>query len=84
MYFIDKVNFVGVFMNMISTVLHKVNIVMSVSSLYSFKIVEITNLNALCHCLPKYKKRNVSCFSNRRMQGCVVILYKGKHVLCSR
>ena len=71
-------------MNVLSTVLHKVNILMSISSFYSFKVIEITDLNVLCHCLPKYKKRNFSCFINRRMHGCVVILYNSKHVVCSK
>ena len=71
-------------MTVLSTVLHKVNTLMSISSFYCFKVIEITDLNALCHCLPKYKKRNFSCFINRRMHGSVVILYKGKHVPCSR
>ena len=71
-------------MNVLSTVLHKVNILMLISFFYSFIVIEITDLNALCHSLPKYKKRNFSCFINMRMHGCVVFLYKGKHVLCSR
>jgi len=84
MYYVNKVNFIRVLMNVLITVLHKVNILMLISSFYSVIVIEITDLNALCHSLPKYKKINFSSFINRRMHGCIVILYKGKYVLCSR
>jgi hypothetical protein len=46
MYYICKVNFVRVLMNVLSTVLHKVNILMSISFFYSLNMAEITDLNA--------------------------------------
>lgn len=44
--------------------------------------IEITALIALCHHLPKYKKIHFSCFINKRMRSCVVILYTCKNMFC--